>query len=98
MRVRAKRGAERAPIERGDEVKGRTRVLVALADLAVEALGRLLDPGIHDDQGVGGQIIEQRRRLLEEERQVILDAGRGRPWLMFRYNEGAITVYCVFHT
>ncbi len=31
--------------------------LVALADLAVETLGRLLDPGIHDDQGLGGQIM-----------------------------------------
>src|SRR5690606_24637054 len=69
----------------------RPEALVGLQDrmleVAAELLVTLLDElprGIeavvravrHDDQRVLVEIVEQRRRLVEEERQVVLDAGR----------------------
>ena len=42
-----------------------------------EALQRVVDVAVQGQRGVCAQVIEDRRRALEEERQVVLDAGAG---------------------
>ena len=46
------------------------------AGLVPEALDGGLDGAVHDDHGVRRQVVEQRRRLFEEQRQEVLDALR----------------------
>src|SRR5690606_27615556 len=54
-----------------------TAILVAVAHILPELLGGLLDARQGEYLGVIGQIVEQRRGFLEEQRQVVLDARRG---------------------
>ncbi|MCY1522434.1 hypothetical protein D9M68_572910 [compost metagenome] len=51
-------------------------VLVAVAHVAPELLGGLLDARQGEHLGVLRQVVEQGRGFLEEQRQVVLDAGR----------------------
>ncbi|MNQ45851.1 hypothetical protein D3C85_596470 [compost metagenome] len=51
--------------------------LVAVAHVAPELLGGLLDAGQGEYLGIAGQVVEQGGGLLEEQWQVVLDAGRG---------------------
>ena len=50
---------------------------VALACVLPEALKRCLQVVMQHHRAVDGQVIEHRRRLVKEQRQVVLDAGRG---------------------
>ncbi len=54
-----------------------TAILVTAAHILPEVLGSLLDAGQGEDLGVFRQIVEQRRGLVEEQRQVVLDTRRG---------------------
>src|SRR3990172_9373273 len=50
---------------------------VARVSVAPELLDRGLQAGLRADYRVGRQILGDERGLLEEQRQVVLDAGRG---------------------
>ena len=52
------------------------QLLVALLDQLPRRVERLERARDHDEQRVVAQVVEQRRRRLEEQRQVVLDAGR----------------------
>ncbi|MCY1352807.1 hypothetical protein D9M69_391260 [compost metagenome] len=51
--------------------------LVAVAHVVPELVGSLFDPRQGEHLGVLGQVIEEGGGFLEEQRQVVLDAGRG---------------------
>jgi hypothetical protein len=51
-------------------------LLVALRRLGMELVGGVERTFAEQRQGVGGQVVEQRRGRFEEQRQVVLDAGR----------------------
>ena len=52
-------------------------VFVAVAHVVPELLGGLFDAGQREHLGVVGQVVEQAGGVFEEQRQVVLDAGRG---------------------
>ncbi len=54
-------------------------VLVALLDVVPEALGGGVDIPHGEQQGLCRQVVKQAGSLVEEERQIILDAGRPAP-------------------
>ncbi len=56
-------------------------LFVALARLRPELVGGVADAFAEDGQGAFAEVIEQRRGLREEQRQVVLDAGRRRAGL-----------------
>ena len=56
-----------------------TQRLVAGVQFVLESRRRCHGVRFEDDDRVVGQVVEQRRRLLEEERQVVFDAGMGHP-------------------
>ncbi|MCY1518552.1 hypothetical protein D9M68_532730 [compost metagenome] len=51
--------------------------LIAVAHVVPELVGSLFDPRQGEHLGVLGQVIEEGGGFLEEQRQVVLDAGRG---------------------
>ena len=50
---------------------------VALARVGPEVLQRVVDLAVQHQRGIVAEVVEDRRRLLEEQRQVVLDAGGG---------------------
>ncbi len=50
---------------------------VAFARVGPEALQRVVDGAVQHQRGRGRQVVEQRRGLVEEQRQVVLDAAAG---------------------
>jgi hypothetical protein len=55
-------------------------ILVTLLDVQPVLCERSTQRGIVHDHGIGWQIVEQRCRLVEEQRHVELDAGRSKPF------------------
>ena len=75
------------------------QLLVALADLLPGVLGGFADAIAEQRQHAVGEVVEQRRgagsgaaRLLEEQRQVVLDAGRRNPGLQVLHQCAAASV------
>ena len=62
-----------------------SKLLVALVDELPGRVERLERAGDDDEQRVAAQVVEERGRRLEEQRQVVLDAGR-----QLRVGDGAI--------
>ena len=55
----------------------RLQEVVARLRIGPEAPDRAFDIADQREQGVGRQVVEQRRGLLEKQRQIVFDAGRG---------------------